>query len=112
MTNAVSVTNLHKNYAGEHALAGISFNVPVGGILGIVGADGAGKSTLLRIATTLTTPDSGTVTVLGYDVVSGYRELRHKIGYMPQKFSLYQDLSVRENLGIFCRYFRVVKKEP
>jgi ABC-type multidrug transport system ATPase subunit len=110
MTNAVSVTNLHKNYAGEHALAGISFNVPVGGILGIVGADGAGKSTLLRIATTLTTPDSGTVTVLGCDVVSGYRELRHKIGYMPQKFSLYQDLSVRENLVFFADIFGLSKK--
>ena len=105
MTNAVTVTNLHKDYAGEHALAGISFDVASGCLLGIVGADGAGKSTLLRIAVTLSTPNSGSITVLGHNTVSGYRELRHRIGYMPQKFSLYQDLTVRENLVFFADIF-------
>jgi len=68
----------------------------------MVGADGAGKTTLLRILTTLCNFDNGAAAVLGKDVVKGYLDLRKRIGYMPQKFSLYQDLTVRENLLFFA----------
>jgi ABC-2 type transport system ATP-binding protein len=108
---SVSVSNLTKNYAGEHALAGISFAVPRGCLFGMVGADGAGKTTLLRILTTLCNFDNGAAAVLGKDVVKGYLDLRKRIGYMPQKFSLYQDLTVRENLLFFADIFGVKKTE-
>ena len=111
MEPAVSVTNLSKNYAGEHALAGVSFSVPRGALFGLVGADGAGKTTLLRILTTLSDFDKGEALVLGKDVVKHFPELRKRIGYMPQKFSLYQDLSVRENLIFFADIFGVGKSE-
>ena len=83
---SVSVSNLAKNFAGEHALAGVSFVVPRGCLFGMVGADGAGKTTLLRILTTLSDFDKGEAQVLGKDVVGHFLELRKRIGYMPQKF--------------------------
>ena len=111
MEPSVVVSNLSKNYAGEHALAGISFAAPRGCLFGMVGADGAGKTTLLRILTTLCNFDNGEVTVLMKDVVKDYLDLRKRIGYMPQKFSLYQDLTVRENLLFFADIFGVGKTE-
>ena len=107
MENPVSVENLHKNFSGEHALAGVSFSVPQGCLFGLIGADGAGKTTLLRVLTTLSDFDEGKALVLGKDVVKDFRFLRSKIGYMPQKFSLYQDLTVRENLLFFADIFGV-----
>jgi ABC-2 type transport system ATP-binding protein len=111
MELSVLVSNLTKNYAGEHALAGISFAVPRGCLFGMVGADGAGKTTLLRILTTLCNFDKGEVGVLGKDISKEYLDLRKRIGYMPQKFSLYQDLTVRENLIFFADIFGVKKSE-
>jgi ABC-2 type transport system ATP-binding protein len=111
MELSVSVSNLTKNYAGEHALAGISFVVPRGCLFGMVGADGAGKTTLLRILTTLCNFDKGEAAVLGKDVSKDFTDLRKRIGYMPQKFSLYQDLTVRENLFFFADIFGVKKAE-
>jgi ABC-2 type transport system ATP-binding protein len=107
MASVVTVTDVSKNFAGEHALTGVSFSVPQGCLFGLIGADGAGKTTLLRILTTLSDFDKGKALVLGKDVVKDFRFLRSKIGYMPQKFSLYQDLTVRENLLFFADIFGV-----
>ena len=84
---------------------GISLNVREGEIYGIIGPDGAGKTSLFRILATLLLPDGGRATVDGLDVVKDYRELRRRIGYMPGRFSLYQDLSVEENLQFFASVF-------
>ena len=101
----VSVDDLRKNYGRTTALDGISLNVREGEIYGIIGPDGAGKTSLFRILATLLLPDGGQATVDGLDVVKDYRELRRRIGYMPGRFSLYQDLSVEENLQFFASVF-------
>jgi ABC-2 type transport system ATP-binding protein len=103
----VEVKDLYKEYDGTKALSGITFSVPAGSLFGIIGADGAGKSSLLSICTTLVKPDKGSARVLGKDVEKDFRYLRTTIGYMPQKFSLYQDLSVRENMFFFADIFGV-----
>ena len=105
--NAVSIKNIKKSYdTGKvQALQGISFEVEPGELFGLIGPDGAGKTTLFRILTTLIVPDSGSATVLGYDVVKDYKEIRKRVGYMPGRFSLYQDLSVEENLEFFATVF-------
>jgi ABC-type multidrug transport system ATPase subunit len=107
----LEISDLQKNYAGENALAGVSLSVPKGCLYGLIGADGAGKSTLLRICTTLVAADKGTVTVCGLDTVKDFRKIRSRIGYMPQKFSLYQDLSVHENMQFFADLFGVKPAE-
>ena len=84
------------------ALKNISLEVKEGEMFGLIGPDGAGKSTLFRILTTLLLPTGGKATVGGYDVINQYREVRNIVGYMPGKFSLYQDLSVEENLRFFA----------
>jgi ABC-2 type transport system ATP-binding protein len=111
MPFAVEVEKLKKNYAGEHALAGTSFNVPTGSMFGLIGADGAGKTTLMRILTTLIRSDSGSAFVLGYNAGRDLSKIRSLLGYMPQRFSLYQDLSVEENLDFFSGIFCVRGKE-
>ena len=90
---------------GVVALKGVSLKVEKGEVFGLVGPDGAGKSTLFRILTTLLLPSSGYALVGGYDVVKQFREVRNIVGYMPGKFSLYQDLSVEENVNFFARVF-------
>jgi ABC-2 type transport system ATP-binding protein len=107
MSFVVTVRDLYKNFAGENALNGVSFSVEAGRLFGLIGADGAGKTTLLRVLTTLCAFDKGSASVLGMDVVKEFRRLRTKIGYMPQKFSLYQDLTVRENMLFFADIFGV-----
>jgi ABC-2 type transport system ATP-binding protein len=107
MPSVVTATDLCKDFAGEHALAEVSFSVEPGRLFGLIGADGAGKTTLLRVLTTLCGFDKGIASVLGRDVVKDLRLLRSKIGYMPQKFSLYQDLTVGENLQFFADIFGV-----
>ena len=87
------------------ALKGISFNVEKGEIFGMIGPDGAGKTSLFRILTTLLLAESGNASVDGFDVVKDYKEIRNRVGYMPGKFSLYQDLSVQENLEFFATIF-------
>lgn len=87
------------------ALREISLNVKEGEVFGLIGPDGAGKSTLFRILTTLLLPTGGRASVGGFDVIDQYREVRNIVGYMPGKFSLYQDLSVEENLRFFASVF-------
>ena len=101
----LSVKELKKRYGKVEALRGISFEVEEGEIYGLIGPDGAGKTTLFRILTTLLLADGGTATVDGLDVVTQYKEIRQRIGYMPGRFSLYQDLSVEENLQFFATIF-------
>jgi ABC-type multidrug transport system ATPase subunit len=107
----VAVEKLSRNYAGEHALKAISFSVKQGSIYGIIGADGAGKTTLMRILTTLISADSGTGSLLGYDLKKNIQSIRSSIGYMPQRFSLYQDLSVKENILFFADVFGISRTE-
>lgn len=109
--NSVVVENIAKNYGKVAALKGVSFAVPKGEIFGIIGADGAGKTTLFRILTTLLLADSGSATVEECDVVKQYRQIRAQVGYMPGRFSLYQDLTVEENLTFFATLFGTTIKE-
>ncbi len=102
---AVAANNLSRSYDKVHALRNLSFEVGRGEIYGIIGPDGAGKTTLFRILTTLMLPGGGTATVDGLDVVRDYREIRRRTGYMPGRFSLYQDLTVEENLNFFATLF-------
>ncbi|MEN6618383.1 MAG: ABC transporter ATP-binding protein [Rikenellaceae bacterium] len=108
---AVSAKNIEKSYGAEKALRGVSFDVPRGEMFGLIGPDGAGKTSLFRILTTLLLADSGSATVDGYDVVKDYAEIRSRVGYMPGRFSLYQDLSVEENLNFFATLFNTTVKE-
>jgi len=105
----VVVEHIVQNYRTKktvvEALNDVSFTVNRGEIFGIIGPDGAGKTSLFRILTTLLLAESGTATVDGFDVVKDYKEIRNRIGYMPGKFSLYQDLSVQENLEFFATIF-------
>ena len=112
---AVSVHNLVKRYATKKetvtAVQGISFTVSKGEIFGIIGPDGAGKTSLFRMLTTLLLPDEGTATVDGCDVVKDFKTIRQKAGYMPGRFSLYQDLTVEENLQFFATIFNTTIEE-
>lgn len=103
--NAIEVRNISKRYGKVSALDNVSFHVGEGEIYGLIGPDGAGKTTLFRILVTLLLPDGGSASVSGMDVVGDYMEIRKHIGYMPGRFSLYQDLSVEENLDFFASVF-------
>ncbi|MBO4871455.1 MAG: ABC transporter ATP-binding protein [Muribaculaceae bacterium] len=107
----VSVRNLKKRYRRVEALRGVSFDVDEGEIFGLIGPDGAGKTTLFRILATLILADEGTAKVDWLDVVHDYKKIRQRIGYMPGRFSLYQDLSVEENLEFFATTFGTTIKE-
>lgn len=107
----VSVRNIEKSYGKVKALRGITLNANKGEIFGIIGPDGAGKTSLFRILTTLILADQGEVSVIGLDVVNDYREIRKRIGYMPGRFSLYQDLTVEENLQFFATLFQTTVQE-
>ncbi len=109
----IEVKDIHKGYAkGKvHALNGITFSVHDGEIFGVIGPDGAGKSSLFRILASLLLPDSGSAIMNGHDVVKDFRAVRQIIGYMPGRFSLYQDLSVEENLRFFATLFNTTIEE-
>lgn len=109
----ITVSKLRKSYRrGQvQALRGLNFTVDEGEIYGLIGPDGAGKTTLFRIMATLLLPDEGTVSVDGLDVVRDYKAIRRRIGYMPGRFSLYQDLSVEENLSFFASIFHTSIEE-
>lgn len=109
--SGVVVANLSKKYGGVEALRGVSFSVRSGELFGIIGPDGAGKTSLFRILTTLLLADSGTATVCGLDVVKDYAAIRRRVGYMPGRFSLYQDLTVEENLRFFATVFHTTVEE-
>ena len=121
----VEVNNIAKNYfspkldkfAGvgivvdKSRVKGVSFNVNEGELFGIIGPDGAGKTTLFRLMTTLLIPNSGEIFLDGLNTVDDYKKIRHFVGYMPGRFSLYQDLSVEENLKIFASVFNTTIEE-
>lgn len=112
---AVVANNLVKNYGTKkdtvQALKGISFDVEKGELFGIIGPDGAGKTSLFRILTTLLIPEGGEATVDGLDVVKDYKAIRQRVGYMPGRFSLYQDLTIAENLEFFATIFNTTIEE-
>src|SRR4051812_47384539 len=105
MTTAVTADKVVKKFASNAALDGVSFDVRSGELFGFIGPDGGGKTTLFRILVTLLTPDAGTATMLGLDVVRDLWAIRQRVGYMPGRFSLYPDLSVEENLRFFASVF-------
>lgn len=105
MDEMVIIENVKKKYGVVTALDGVSLRVRRSEIFGLIGPDGAGKTTLFRILTTLLHADSGTAMVAGYDVERQYKEIRRRVGYMPGRFSLYQDLTVEENLHFFATVF-------
>lgn len=109
----VMLRNIVKTYDGGNVLAvnDVSFTVNKGELFGLIGPDGAGKTSIFRILTTLLLADSGQAAVAGYDVVKEYRVIRNRIGYMPGKFSLYQDLTVKENLEFFATLFGTTMEE-
>lgn len=107
----VSVRNISMGYGRVRALDGVSLEVEGGTVFGIIGPDGAGKTTLFRIMTTLLLPDAGEVRVCGCDVRKDFMEIRRMIGYMPGHFSLYQDLTVEENLSLFAAVFNTSIQE-
>jgi ABC-type multidrug transport system ATPase subunit len=108
---SVEVDQLSKSYGSVIALDHITFAVDKGEIFGFIGPDGTGKTTLFRILTTLLLPGSGTARVEGLDVVKEYKKIRNIIGYMPGRFSLYQDLTVEENLEFFATIFGTTVSE-
>lgn len=111
---AVEIHNINKTYGKKkevNALNNISFSVAKGELFGIIGPDGAGKTSLFRILTTLLLADRGTASVDGFDVVNDYKEIRNRVGYMPGRFSLYQDLTVEENLNFFATIFNTSIRE-
>lgn len=108
---AVNCELMSKNYKNVEALKNITFDVEKGEIFGIIGPDGAGKTTLFRILTTLILADSGSASVNGFDVVKDYKKFRECVGYMPGRFSLYQDLTVEENLNFFATVFNTTVEE-
>lgn len=112
--DSIIVRNISKTYPGQpplEALKDISFEVKPGELFGLIGPDGAGKTSLFRILTTLLLPDGGSALVEGFDTVAQYKEIRNIVGYMPGKFSLYQDLSIQENLNFFAKVFNTTVEE-
>ena len=108
---SITLKHISKSYGDLKAVDSISLEVKEGELFGLIGPDGAGKTTIFRILTTLLIADEGTATVAGYDVVNDYIDIRNHVGYMPGKFSLYQDLSVEENLEFFATIFDTTIEE-
>ena len=108
---SISVKHISKSYKDLKAIDRISFEVKEGELFGLIGPDGAGKTTIFRILTTLLLADEGEATVAGYDVVKDYIDIRNHVGYMPGRFSLYQDLTVEENLEFFATIFGTTIEE-
>lgn len=108
---SISVQHISKSFKDVQALKDVSFEVKEGELFGLIGPDGAGKTTLFRVLTTLLLPDEGNATVANYDVVENYKDIRESVGYMPGKFSLYQDLTVAENLEFFATIFGTTIEE-
>ncbi len=108
---AIEVEHISKSYGEVAALRDVSFDVEAGELFGLIGPDGAGKTTLFRLLTTLLKPDAGRASVVGLDIVNDYRDIRKQVGYMPGRFSLYSDLTVRENMDFFASIFGTIIEE-
>ncbi|MCF8219582.1 MAG: ABC transporter ATP-binding protein [Bacteroidales bacterium] len=108
---AVEIHNIYKSYKEVKALSGINLQVKKGELFGLIGPDGAGKTSLIRILATLLYPDEGQASIFGWDTIDEFREIRKIAGYMPGRFSLYQDLSVEENLNFYASIFGTTIKE-
>ena len=102
---SINIKNLSKSYGDTRAVQNLSLEVKKGELFGLIGPDGAGKTTTFRMLTTLILPDEGSATVEGSDIVRDYKQIRNCVGYMPGRFSLYQDLTVQENLEFFATVF-------
>jgi ABC-2 type transport system ATP-binding protein len=102
MEYAINIENLKRNYGNVPAVKGISYSVSKGEMFGLVGPDGAGKTTTIRMLTGLLMPDSGNANVLGYDLLTQQNLIKNEIGYLSQKFSLYGDLTIDENIEFFA----------
>jgi ABC-2 type transport system ATP-binding protein len=111
--HAVILNNLTKVYGKEKAVAvdNVSLTINKGELFGLIGPDGAGKTSIFRMLTTLLIPDGGSATVDGFDIVKDYKQIRSTVGYMPGKFSLYQDLTIEENLNFFATVFGTTVEE-
>ena len=109
--HAIEVSHVSKAYGKVRALTDVSFSVNRGEVFGLIGPDGAGKTTMFRILCTLLLPDEGKAAVEGYDTVSQMKDIRRRVGYMPGRFSLYQDLTVQENLQFFATLFGTTVEE-
>ena len=107
----LTINNISKSYNDVKALNDISLSISKNELFGLIGPDGAGKTTLMRLLTTLLLPDSGSISINGLDVVRHYKKIRKAVGYMPGRFSLYQDLSVEENLHFFATVFNTTIEE-
>jgi len=107
----VEVKNVTMHFNNVEAVKDISLNIASGDVLGLVGSDGAGKSTLLRLIATMIKPTRGEIYIKGLNIVSEKQKIKNIIGYMPQRFGLYQDLTVEENMQFFMDIFDVPRKE-
>jgi len=108
---SIIVKNINKSFNQVIAVNDVSFEVKKGELFGLIGPDGAGKTTIFRILTTLLFTDKGFATVAGFDVIKDYKKIRSNVGYMPGRFSLYQDLTVEENLTFFATIFGTTIEE-
>ena len=106
----IQLENISKSFGKTTALADVQLSICKGEIFGLVGPDGAGKSTILKAICGLVIPEQGTIAVLGIDAIKGTEKLRSKLGYMPQRFSLYQDLKLTENMNFYANIFGIAKK--
>ncbi len=109
--NDIEIKDFSKNYGETEAVKGVSLSVKKGELFGLIGPDGAGKTSLMRSICTLLVPDSGSIIVNGMDVTKNISGIRAILGYMPQRFSLYQDLTVEQNLRFFADLFQVPVQE-
>ena len=111
MQTVIEASGITKSFGSAKALKNVSFSIEESEIFGFIGPDGAGKTTLFRLITTLLVPDEGYMRVFGLDSVNSYRQIRNEIGYMPGRFSLYQDLTVEENLNFYATVFGTTVSE-
>jgi ABC-type multidrug transport system ATPase subunit len=111
VSTSVNINHIGKSFEGADVLQDVTISIGKGELFAFIGPDGAGKTTLFRILTTLLIPDNGDATVEGFDVVKDFKKIRRIVGYMPGRFSLYQDLSVEENLKFFASIFKTTIKE-
>lgn len=109
--NDIQLSHINKSYGRIEAVKDINLSVSQGEMFGLIGPDGAGKTTIFRILTTLLIPDAGKASVCGYDTARDYKIIRNMVGYMPGRFSLYQDLSIEENLNFFATVFNTTVTE-